>query len=431
MTLETLDDAKHYLEGFINRERLRDFDYETMGLDRIRALLDALDHPERDLPAVHVAGSKGKCTTALAAEALLLAAGRRVGTYTSPHLVSWTERFRIGGRDVEGPVLVDALRSMQPAVEELRGDPLLRPSFFDVATALAFVLFRDLGVDAGVFEVGLGGRLDSTNVVESRVSVVTAIQLEHTDKLGSTLEEICAEKAGILRPGVPAVHGPLDPAAYGVLAARAVAHDVALHAVHARETEAGEQGLRFQLGDGRKVQTPVLGAHQAVNLALAVHAAELFLERTLSARELRSLESLHLPARIERFGDTILDCAHTPDSARALARALGALWPERSWVLLLSISEDKDAAGILRELAPLARACVVSRGEPVRSIAPARLLELAWAAGIEDVEALPEPEFALRRARELSRPGELLVATGSVYFAGALRPLLVSQEQPG
>ncbi len=431
MRLETLDDAKRYLEGLINLERRRDFDYEKLGLGRIRALLEAVGHPERGLSCLHIAGSKGKGTVALAAEVLLRAAGRRVGTYTSPHLESWTQRFRIDGAPVAAQAMVGALRSMIPAVEKLRQDPELRPSFFDVSTALALVLFRELGVDTGVMEVGIGGRLDSTNAILSKVSVVTAIQLEHTEKLGNTLEEICAEKAGILRAGVPAVHGPLAPGAYGVLAARAVACNTELHAVGAPQAELGLDGLSIRLEDGRELCAPVLGLHQATNLALAVRACELFLGRPLQGRELGALESLQLPARVERFGNTILDCAHTPDSARELRRTLAAVWPGRSWVLVVSIAADKDAARILAELAPPSRACVVTAAEPVRSLAPEVLVPLARSAGIEKVEPHAQPEDALRRGLELAGPDELVVLTGSVYFAGAVRPLLVGAKKGG
>jgi dihydrofolate synthase/folylpolyglutamate synthase len=429
MRLETLDDAKRYLEGLINLERRRDFDYEKLGLGRIRALLRAVGHPERGLPCLHIAGSKGKGTVALAAEVLLRAAGRRVGTYTSPHLESWTQRFRIDGAPVAAQAMVGALRSMLPAVEKLRQDPELRPSFFDVSTALALVLFRELGVDAGVMEVGIGGRLDSTNAVESKVSVITAIQLEHTEKLGNTLEEICGEKAGILRAGVPAAHGPLAAGAYGVLAARAVACNTELHAVGVPWAELGLDGLFVRLEDGRELRAPILGVHQATNLALAVRACELFLGRSLDRLELDALEALQLPARLERFGDTILDCAHTPDSARELRRTLDAVWPGRPWVLVVSIAADKDAARILAELAPPSRVCVVTAAEPVRSLAPEVLVGLARAAGIEDVEPHARPVDALRRAMELAGPDELVVLTGSVYFAGAVRPLLVGAQK--
>ncbi len=424
MKIETLADAERYLEGFLNLERTREFDYERLGLSRIRALLDALGHPETGLPCLHIAGSKGKGSVALAAESLLLAAGQRVGTYTSPHLESWRERFRVGGRPVAASQLVAALRQLQPAAERLRRDEDLRPSFFDLSTALALLLFREIGVDGAVIEVGLGGRLDSTNVVQSRVSVLTSVQLEHTDKLGPTLEKIAFEKAGILRARVPLVHAPLPPDALAVVMARAVAEDTPLEEVSPADVELDERGLRLRLADGREVFAPLLGRHQATNLALAIRAAEHFLGRSVVPDELKRLGSLRLPARIERFGEIILDCSHTPDSARALREALQAIWPGRPWVLVVSISQDKDAARVLEELAPPARAALITFAEPLRSAPPETLAPLARAAGIETVATCSDPRQALERARAWLRPGEMLVLTGSIYLAGALRPCL-------
>jgi len=192
MNLETLNDAERYLDGLINREKKTQYDYERLGLGPIRALLAEVGHPELDLPCVLVAGSKGKGTTTLAAEQLLRAAGRRVGTFTKPHLESWRERFRIDGELVNEAELVAALRGMQPAIERLRGDTERCPSFFDVTVALALRLFRDSGVDVGAIEVGLGGRLDSTNAVDARVTVVTR---------GSTsARSRSASAAGSIRP---------------------------------------------------------------------------------------------------------------------------------------------------------------------------------------------------------------------------------------
>ncbi len=430
MTLRTLRDAERYLEGFINRERIGDFDYERLGLGRIRALLDAIGHPEREFDCVHVTGSKGKGSVALATEALLRAAGRRVGTYTSPHLESWLERFRVDGASVDSVKMVAALELLRPAIEAQSRDEELRPSWFDVTTALGLALFSEHKVDAGVIEVGIGGRLDSTNTVRSRVSVITTVELEHTDKLGDSLEEIACEKAGILRPGVPVVHGPLAAEAYAALAARAVAENAPLHEVSAVEIEQTEAGLRFALPDGRQIESPLLGRHHATNLAIAVRASELFLGRELSQSELASLGELRLPARMERFGRAILDSAHTVRSARALREGLGLVWPDRRWVLVVAMSADKNAAAILSELAEPTRACVVSRGEPTRSMALEDLVALAWASGIEHVEAEPEPGAALARAAELADPDDLIVVTGSFYFAGAVRALLETGAAP-
>jgi dihydrofolate synthase/folylpolyglutamate synthase len=425
MNLETLSDAERYLDGLINREKKTQYDYERLGLEPIRALLAEIGQPERDLPCILVAGSKGKGTTTLAAEQLLRAAGRRVGAFTKPHLESWRERFRVDGELVGEHELVAALREMQPAIERLRTDTERCPSFFDVTVALALRLFRAAAVDVGAIEVGLGGRLDSTNAVDARVTVVTAIQLEHTDKLGDTLEAIAREKAGIFREKIPALHGPLAPDAWGAIAAQAISLDAPLEEVRAHGVRARADGLRFRLADGRELASPVLGAHQATNLALAARATEIFLGRLLARSELDSLATLRLPARIERLGDAILDDAHTPDSARALRETLSSLWPEVRWVFVLSISRDKDAAGIVAELAPVTRACVATAAEASRSIDPNEIASLAWASGVSEVAVEPEPLAALARARALLRAGDRLAVAGSVVIAGALRRHLV------
>ena len=429
--LATLRDAEAWLDGLIDLERRASFDYGALGLARIRALLAAIGNPERGLACVHVAGSKGKGSTTLATEGLLRACGLKTGAFTSPHLSSWLERFRVAGVPVGEAELLGALRRIQPAIERQRRDPELAPSFFDVSTALALELFRGARVDAAVVEVGLGGRIDSTNAIEPRVSLVTSIELEHTDKLGRTLGAIAGEKAGIFRPGVQALCGPLPDEALEVVRARAAEVGAPLRLVAARAVEADASGVRFALPDGRRAASRVLGAHQASNLALAVCAAEAFLGRVLCAGELAALETLDLPARIERFGDAVLDCAHTPDSARALRETLEAVAPGRSWVLALCVSRDKDAAAIARELAPHARVALASAAEPLRSLPPAELARLLAQAGVPSVECAPAPLDALARARALARPGEWIVLTGSVYFAGALRAALQAERDSG
>ena len=206
--ITTFAEATRYLDGLINRERTGDYVYSRLDLRPIEALLDAIGRPQDALSVLHVAGSKGKGSTCLLAESILAALGERVGTFTSPHLESWIERFRIDGREVDEASLVAAVERVRPAVDALRdGPPETRPSFFDATTAIAFVLFAEAGVDRAVIEVGLGGRLDSTNVVRPAVTCITSIELEHTDKLGSTEAAIAGEKAGILKSGVPAEIG--------------------------------------------------------------------------------------------------------------------------------------------------------------------------------------------------------------------------------
>jgi dihydrofolate synthase/folylpolyglutamate synthase len=429
LDVRSLEEAERYLDGFVNHERTVDFDYERFGTRRVAALLEAVGRPERGLPCVHIAGSKGKGSVALATEALLRASGLRVGTFTSPHLVSWCERFRVEGRAATEGELVAALRELLPAAERLRRDPELRPSFFDVTTVLGLLLFRRASVEVAVVEVGLGGRLDSTNRVESRVSVITSLQLEHTDKLGGTLGEIAGEKAGILKEGVPLVHGPLPADALSVVLGRAVALDVPVEEVRATDVELEPDRVRFRIPDGRRLTASVLGRHLATNVALAVSAAETFLGRRLEAEELSVLRALRLPARLERIGRAVLDSAHTPDSVRALRETLAEIDPGRRWVTLLAISKDKDAAGILQEIAPPTRRIILCRGDRHRSQDPERLEPLAWASGIEEVEVVPDAQKGLTRALEVLRADEQLVVAGSFYLAGMLRAVLSEMER--
>ncbi len=430
-------DAAAYLSGLIDREKRPEFDYERIHLGPIRALLRHLDHPERDLPALHIAGSKGKGSTALLSEAVLRAAGRRVGTFTSPHLETWTERFRIDGRDVEGSTLARVIDRMRPHVDALRaGDPALAPSFFDVTTAAALVLFREAAVDFAVLETGLGGRLDSTNVCVPAVTCVTSIEFEHTEQLGSRLGEIAAEKAGILKPGVPVVLGPLPAAARSVVLARALevgSPVVELGAALRFELrEESLDGLRLHLEDDAldvEVRVPVLGAHQAVNAALAVACVRRVLgtEDSLSSAVVRGLAAVALPGRVEvleRDPTLIVDSAHTAASARALADSLSR-HPRRRTRLVLSISAGKDVASILEALLPIATGVIVTGAESARSLPPGEIAAAVRAAAPDlPLDVIANPHFAVREARKGLGPGDFLCATGSVYLAGIARRVL-------
>ncbi|MCA9509335.1 MAG: bifunctional folylpolyglutamate synthase/dihydrofolate synthase, partial [Myxococcales bacterium] len=227
--IRTLDDAARYLDSLIDRERLPDARRRRLSLAPIHALLDDVGNPERALSIVHVAGSKGKGSTCTFGDALSRALGERTALFTSPHLERWTERFRIDGAEVEGERLAAAVERLRPSVERLRADRTREtPSFFDATTAAALLLFAQARVDRVWLEVGLGGRLDSTNAVAPAACCITSIELEHTQVLGSTLDAIAREKAGILKPGVPAVVARLAPPAARAVRARAAEVGAAL-----------------------------------------------------------------------------------------------------------------------------------------------------------------------------------------------------------
>ncbi|MEE9608518.1 MAG: folylpolyglutamate synthase/dihydrofolate synthase family protein, partial [Myxococcota bacterium] len=384
--IRTAEQAAAYLGGLLDVEKSPDVPYDRLGLAAVRRLLERLGNPQDGLAVVHVAGSKGKGSTALLAEALYRAAGQRVATFTSPHLERWTERFRIDAREVDGARLAGALERLRPHVDALRAEgPSRAPTFFDATTAAALLLFREANVRRVILEVGLGGRLDSTNVVTPAVACITSVELEHTDKLGTTLAQIAREKAGVLKPGVPAVVGDLPAEAREVVAARA--RELAVPVAWFGEDfcvellRQGSRGLQLRLSDGPlrvEVVLPLLGAHQATNAALAmacVRRAGGLSDAALASAAARAFAAAELPARVEVFERApwvVVDVAHTAASARALVRALSHL-PRRRTQLVISISAGKDVAGVLGWLLPCASEVIVTRAEATRSLPPAEL----------------------------------------------------------
>jgi dihydrofolate synthase/folylpolyglutamate synthase len=437
--IETLEDAGAYLEGLINVEKERSVSYEHFGLEAIEALTERLGFPHRDRRIIHIAGSKGKGSTALLTEAVLLAAGWRVGTFTSPHLERWTERFRIDGAEVTGEALAAAVATLAPHVDTLRagGGPV--PSFFDATTAAALLLFREAEVDAAILEVGLGGRLDSTNVVSPTVTCITGIELEHTEQLGHTHAEIAREKAGIAKPGVPLVVGELSPEAWSSVEthAEAVGAPIARigrdFGVEVLGHDLEGQDLRLEDGPIQvDVRVPVRGTHQAHNAALALACAR----RAAAGVDLaeacrRGLASVALPGRIElleRDPWIVVDAAHTAASARVLAEFLGEI-PSARRHLVLSVSAGKDLDAIVGALLESADRVTLTRAEPRRSLAPDEVARsVRRLAPRVAIDIVPNPHLAVRAAAERLRPGDLLCATGSIYLAGIARRVLVERR---
>jgi dihydrofolate synthase/folylpolyglutamate synthase len=427
----------------INTEKERQVPYSRFNLDPIRRLMDRLDNPQAGLSVFHLAGSKGKGSTALMVESLLTSMGERVGTFTSPHLERWTERFRIAGVEVTGAALAAAVECVAPHVDAMRAEDLTRaPTFFDATTAVALLLFSEAKVDHCVFEVGLGGRLDSTNIVQPAVSCITGIELEHTEQLGNTLAAIATEKAGILKPGIPAVIADLPEEASRVIEARAAEIGAPLSRLGRDfEVEILEQnlaGLSLRLIDGPlrvDARLPALGRHQAQNAALALACVARVVppsrHRQLGECAASGFAQVELPGRAELFSHApwlLVDSAHTAESSVALAEIL-QLVPSRRTHLVISISAGKDIETILGCLLPKADAVTVTRAEPIRSLAPDDVAQAIQAIAPQvPVTVVPNPHLAIRAAREKIGPEDLLCVAGSVYLAGIARKVLKDLE---
>ena len=429
-----LQEAERWLEGLINVERMPDFGKARLGLEAIRALLGKVGNPQRGVRAFHIAGSKGKGSTALLAEAVLLELGVRTGTFTSPHLERWTERFRVDGSEAHDADLAQQLTRLRPHVDALRKEAD-GPSFFDATTAAAFLLFAD--VDVAILEVGLGGRLDSTNACEPRVTAITSIELEHTEKLGETQAAIAGEKAGIAKPGIPLVVGALSPEADHAVAARAAevgAPLVRLGKDYTVECLSSDgDGTRFRWSDGSlsaELELAAPGEHQARNAGVAlacIRRLQLAPDAVLVDAARHAFAGLRLPGRIELLGRApwlVVDAAHTAASARALAEILATLPHDRAH-LVLSVSAGKDLAAICRALAPFADHVSVTRADPVRSLQPEPVIEaLKQVAPDARLRVELDPERAVRLAASEAGPTDLVCATGSVYLAGIARRVL-------
>ena len=405
------------------------------GLDNITAILDALDHPERAFQSVHIAGTNGKGSVTAMAEAALRAAGHASARYTSPHLIDLTERFVIDGQAVSPHELEDALAEVRATVDRLRksGRLEVHPTFFEVTTAVAFELFRRAGVTVAVCEVGLGGRLDATNVLTPAVTAITSIGLDHQLYLGRTLPAIAVEKAGIIKPGVPVVVGRMDPAVLEAIAR--VARERRAPLIEAWAGVSAEEirlkpdstrtvlRLRTPMRDYGNVELALRGAHQVDNAIVAVRLLEAlddsgFATPPSAVRD--GLAHLAWPGRLDirRLQDgreALLDAAHNPDGAAALAEFLRTSVFDGS-PLVLAVMRDKDIAGILRALGPRVGALVATTASNARSASAAAIAGCARAIVPHvPVTIAPAPREALEAAWAIS---PRIVVAGSIFLLG-------------
>jgi dihydrofolate synthase/folylpolyglutamate synthase len=433
-------DAVGYLDTFVNYERRPPDSPRAMGLERVRWLLGEIGDPHERLKALHIAGTKGKGSTAAMAESILRAAGYRTGLYTSPHLVDARERIRVSGEMIPRETFSSLMERLKAPLERIRRDiaalppgaTLRRPTYFEIMTDLAFLHFDESKVDVAVVEVGMGGRLDATNVVAPLACAVTNVSLDHTAILGSTVAEIAREKAGILKPGVPAVVAPQRPSAAKAIRAAARKAKAPLWWV-GREVELLEGGadgaftVRTPGKEYAGLSVPLWGAHQRQNAAVAVALVELAasagLDRATPESVREGLARVSWPGRIEKVSDspvTILDGAHNVASLRALLATVRERFGEAFPVFVFAAAEDKDWRRMLDLLPRDSDGIVVTSSGNPRSVDPRSLAEAAGRGGLGPVVVEPDPARALECAREIAGPDGLVVATGSLYLVGRL-----------
>ncbi len=436
--MDTYKDALNYLERFANYEKTRTVAYTpgTFDLARMEALLARVGNPHRQYSIVHVAGTKGKGSVCAMLEAVLRAAGYRTGLYTSPHLHSFCERIQVNGQLIPRQAVVALANEMAAPAEAIAG-----LTWFEMVTAMGLLYFAQQQVEIAIVEVGLGGRLDATNVVTPLVSVITSLSFDHTAWLGNTLAQIAAEKAGIIKPNVPAVSAPQPPDALRVIEQRCAAMNSPLVVVgrdwRFAPGEISSEGQHFLVippGQSRfdhaalehvPMFVRLLGRHQVVNatVALATLAKLERLGLDIAPRHMRKgLATVTWPGRLEVLSHeplVVCDGAHHGDSARQLVAALAEWFPNRHWTFIFGASSDKDFDAMFDALVPFARQIILTRSHHPRAADPEKLAGLVQARGGRAQIAADVAQALQVALQATDQPG--IVATGSLFIAAETR----------
>ncbi|MDR7435078.1 MAG: folylpolyglutamate synthase/dihydrofolate synthase family protein [Armatimonadota bacterium] len=429
-------EAVAYLDGLIS-EATSQQRYAEIKLERMKDLLRRLGDPHRSLRVVLVAGTKGKGSTCAMISSILMASGMTVGLHTKPHLEDVRERIQVNGRPVRRETFARLVARLQPHSEAMREGPWGLPSYFEATVALALLHFSSVPVDLAVLEVGLGGRLDATNVTDPLVSVITPISLDHTEILGNTVRAIAAEKAGIIREHGTVVSAPQGGEAAEVIQATCREQQARLVQVgeeviwkRERSTREGQQFKVFgRLGIYEDLWVPLLGAHQVVNAATAVATVECLQELGIPvppAAIRAGLSRVRWPARVELFSRRpyiLLDVAHNPASMGALRAVLEEHFPGRRVILVYGMLKTKDYRGTTAILAPCASHVIATRPHHPHALDAAVLAEEVGRFA-PSVEVVDNQLSAMERALSLAGREDVICVTGSFYLVGEIRRAL-------
>lgn len=454
----TYQEALDFLYGRINYERAQadSLVLRDLKLDRMRRLLEIVGNPQDRIPAVHIAGTKGKGSTAAMLAEMLIAQGYRCGLFTSPHVTTFEERIAVSGVQPTAMELLELVNSVEDAVAELdRDGPEMSPTFFEIVTALGWLFFEQKRAEIVVLEVGLGGRLDATNICRPIVTIVTSISRDHTAVLGHRLSQIAGEKAGIIKPGIPVISGVMQPSAKRVVEQAATRNEAPLWQLgrdvryrYVPQQQLGDDGSLSR--DDRaavEVQTPIrcwpamklnlLGSHQAANAALAVAAGELLNTRGFAvtpAAVSAGIGRTRLPARIEIVRQNpliVIDAAHNLASTAALVGVIKDVPKRGRRSLIFAVSTDKDARGMLRLLLPHFDDVSVTKYQTnPRGRSAEDVLQAVPEQTKGMIRVVPDPETALRLALASAGENDSVWIAGSFFLAAECRELLLSNTRP-
>ncbi|MEJ2412773.1 MAG: bifunctional folylpolyglutamate synthase/dihydrofolate synthase [Anaerolineales bacterium] len=423
-------DALDYIYSFVDFSltHQENLSPENFDLSRMVQFLEELGNPQDEFPSIHVAGSKGKGSVSAMCASVLQQAGYQVGLYTSPHLKDFEERIQVNRVSMDRSILVEYVAEIKPAVTRIPG-----LTTFEIMTALGFLYFARQQVDIAVVEVGLGGRLDATNVIIPLVSVITSLYLDHVSILGDTLDKIAREKGGIIKTGIPVVCAPQKQIALDVIREISESRNAPLieigrdyrFEISSRSLE-GQEFLIEEADRQINLSIPLVGDFQVINAVTAYAALDSLPEKDFSLQEeaiRQGFQDTAWPARFEvlrRDPPLVIDSAHNPASIGKLRETVDEFFPGRPMILVFGISEDKQLDGMLAEILPRTSYLITTQADHPRAM---DAFDLAQRAGSYDcqVEAIPEVREALEKALELAADGELVLVAGSIFVAASAR----------
>lgn len=408
----------------------------NLGLERIKNLLFRLGNPEKNLVCVHVGGTNGKGSTCAMLSSILSRSGMKVGLFTSPHLHSYTERIRINGKDIEKEDIGELVTQMRVHLDEMIREKIEHPTEFEVSTALALLYFAQQKIDIAIIEVGMGGEIDSTNVILPRLTIITNVGMDHMDYLGSKLEDIARVKSGIIKTGGDVITAADHPEALKVIREKANKEQATLWEyekdIWVEPISHFEDGQLFNCRIKETffsdLKISLRGGHQLINAALAVAAAVKLGVGVSAIRE--GLERAEWPCRLETVRQhplVVIDAAHNHHGIKVLVRALKEYWPEKKKVLLLGMLADKEREKVVAEIAPLAEKIVVTKPNSPRAGEWQQVADFVRPY-VREVATEENISQAVDKALKLTEEGEMLLITGSIYMVAEARDYLLFQN---
>jgi len=441
----TYKQAEEFLLQTIDYEKLTQYKYDTSTFDlkRMEEMMCSVGDPHTKRKTIHITGTKGKGSTAIIVSSILSRLGLKTGLFTSPHLTYLGERMKVNDKTISQETFVQLMNMLKPYIDKITAEtPILMPTFFEIVTAIAFLYFEREKTDLSVLEVGMGGRLDSTNIILPEVSVITPVGYDHIDRLGKTLDKIAFEKAGIIKEGIPVISSIQEPDALAVISKTCnekrsllylVGQDILIYDIKVAQRN-GIYGTECVIETWRNryknIFLPLVGRHQVENCAAAIGSLEVLAGKGVIKIDneliVNALADIRCPARIEVISEeplTIVDTAHTVASMKILRESIKESFSFRRLVLVIGLSSDKDIEGVLKEIVCISNDLIFTRTGNPREADPKQMLAIAKRFAHNNLMVIEDIDDALQEAKEIANADDLICITGSFFLAGKVKEL--------